>query len=146
MKLLNSILKKWVPVLLTATVLTGNLLAQTAMINIDNRNTTSLNGSWQVILDPYGAGDYRQVWQERKPQSKTEFVEYSFDGGPYLQVPGDFNSQRCDLATLEGTVWYKKPFTHVAREGKRSFIYFGAVNHKADIYLNGEKLGSHEGG
>lgn len=146
MKFLNSILKKRVPVLLTATVLTSNLLAQTAMINIDNRNITSLNGSWQVILDPYGAGDYRQVWQERKPQSKTEFVEYSFDRGPYLQVPGDFNSQRCDLATLEGTVWYKKPFTHVAREGKRTFVYFGAVNHKADVYLNGEKLGSHEGG
>ncbi|MGF7139969.1 glycoside hydrolase family 2 protein [Roseimarinus sediminis] len=135
-----------IPVLLTAIVLTGNLLAQTAMINIDNRNTTSLNGSWQVILDPTGAGDYRQVWQERKAQSKTEFVEYSFDGGPYLQVPGDFNSQRCDLTNLEGTVWYKKPFTHVAREGKRTFVYFGAVNHKADVYLNGEKLGSHEGG
>src|SRR5690554_5637229 len=89
----------------------GNLSAQTAMINVDGRNTTSLNGQWTVLLDPTGIGDRKQVWQEKKPQSKTDFVEYSFDGGPELQVPGDFNSQMCELSYFEGTVWYKKQFS-----------------------------------
>src|SRR6266540_1023544 len=94
-------------------VILGNLVqAQTAMINVQARNTTSLNGMWTVILDPTGICDWKQVWQERKPQSKTDFVEYSFEGGPELKVPGDFNSQLCELTFLEGTVWYKKAFNY----------------------------------
>ncbi|HET7733282.1 MAG TPA: glycoside hydrolase family 2 TIM barrel-domain containing protein [Paludibacter sp.] len=120
--------------------------AQTAMINSYNRNKTSLNGDWQVILDPTGDGEYKQVWQERKPQKKTDFVEYSFDGGPNLKVPGDFNSQLPELKWFEGIVWYKKQFNYTAKNGKRLFLHFGAVNYLADVYLNGEKIGSHEGG
>lgn len=128
-------------------LLWGNyLIAQTAMINVQSRSLTSLNGEWQVILDPLGAGDWKQVWQEKKPQKKTDFVEYSFDGGPMLQVPGDFNSQLCELTYLEGIVWYKKVFHHKSDERKRLFLHFGAVNYLADVYLNGEKIGSHEGG
>lgn len=119
---------------------------QTAMINVESRNTTSLNGPWTVILDPTGGGDWRQVWQEKQPQKKTDFVEYSFEGGPQLQVPGDFNSQMCELTYMEGTVWYKKQFDHTISAGKRLFLHFGAVNYMADVYLNGEKIGSHEGG
>ncbi|MGE5944355.1 MAG: beta-glucuronidase, partial [Flavobacteriales bacterium] len=110
------------------------LQAQTAMINVQSRNLTSLNGEWQVILDPSGAGDWKQVWQERKPQKKTDFIEYSFDGGPMLDVPGDFNSQLSELTYLEGIVWYKKVFNHKSDEGKRLFLHFGAVNYLADIY------------
>jgi len=120
--------------------------AQTAMINVQSRNLISLNGDWQVILDPTGSGDYKQVWQEKKPQKKTDFVEYSFEGGPFLKVPGDFNSQMCELTWFEGTVWYKKQFDYTKRDGKRLFLHFGAVNYMADVYLNGEKIGSHEGG
>lgn len=119
---------------------------QTAMINPQARNTKSLNGDWQVIIDPAGAGDYRQVWLEKKPQKKTDFIEYSFDGGPMLKVPGDFNSQRCELTYTEGTVWYKKQFSYTVKSDKRLFLYFGAVNYWAEVYLNGEKIGSHEGG
>jgi beta-glucuronidase len=116
------------------------------MVNVQSRNLTSLNGNWQVIIDPAGGGDYKQVWQEKKPQKKTDFVEYSFEGGPLLKVPGDFNSQLCELTYFEGTVWYKKQFDYTKQDGKRLFLHFGAVNYVADVYLNGEKIGSHEGG
>ncbi|MDD4969377.1 MAG: glycoside hydrolase family 127 protein [Paludibacter sp.] len=123
-----------------------SLSAQTAMVNVSNRNKTSLNGQWQVILDPTGAGDWKQVWQEKKPQAKTDFVEYSYDGGPYLKVPGDFNSQLCELTWFEGSVWYKKQFQNTLQPGKRLFLHFGAVNYLTVVYLNGEKIGSYEGG
>ena len=125
---------------------TNLMSAQTAMINIQSRNTTSLNGDWNVIPDPTGIGEWRQVWQEKKPRLKTDFVEYSFEGGPKLKVPGDFNSQMCELTYLEGIAWYKKAFNYSINTGKRLFVHFGAVNYLADIYLNGEKIGSHEGG
>lgn len=126
--------------------LASELNAQTAMVNVSNRNLTSLNGDWVVIIDPSGIGDWKQVWQEKKPQKKTDFVEYSFDGGPVLKVPGDFNSQMCELTYLEGIVWYKKSFDYKKNEEKRLFLHFGAVNYLADVYLNGNKIGSHEGG
>lgn len=143
---LNPGMGKFVWAILVLVLMVGNLSAQTAMINVDGRNTTSLNGQWTVLLDPTGIGDWKQVWQEKKPQSKTDFVEYSFDGGPELQVPGDFNSQMCELSYFEGTVWYKKQFSYTISEGKRLFLHFGAVNYLAEVYLNGEKIGSHEGG
>lgn len=126
--------------------LSGFIKAQTAMANVQNRCRISLNGDWQVILDPIGIGDGKQLWQEKKTQNKTDFVEYSFDGGPILKVPGDFNSQLCELTYFEGSVWYKRVFNYVVRNEKRLFLHFEAVNYVADVYLNGEKLGSHEGG
>lgn len=54
--------------------------SQTAMINIDSRNLISLNGKWQTISDPTDIGDWRQIWLEKKPEKKTDFVEYAFDG------------------------------------------------------------------
>ncbi|KIQ16496.1 glycoside hydrolase family 2 [Flavobacterium sp. MEB061] len=125
----------------------GNYLqAQTAMVNVESRHLSSLNGQWQVILDPTRIGEWKQVWLEKKPKSKTDFVEYSFDGGPMLKVPGDFNSQLCELTYFEGIVWYKKVFDYKSNNEKRLFLNFGSVNYLADVYLNGEKIGSHEGG
>ena len=122
------------------------ILAQPAMSNVEGRQTTSLNGKWQAIIDPTDGGDWRQVWKEPKAVKKTDFFEYSFDGGPQLNVPGDFNTQMPELTYLEGTVWYKKTFKYSIKSGKRLFLHFGAVNYLATIYLNGKKVGSHEGG
>ncbi len=116
------------------------------MMNAPNRHITSLNGKWQVIVDPLESGNWKQIWKDRKPEKKTDFVEYSFDGSPMLNVPGDFNSQMAELTYYEGTVWYKKTFTYSLKQNKRLFIYFGAVNYIADVYLNGVPIGSHEGG
>jgi beta-glucuronidase len=116
------------------------------MMNSQSRHLTSLNGDWNVIIDPTELGDWRQVWLEKKPEKKTDFVEYSFEGAPVLKVPGDFNSQMPELTYFEGVVWYKKQINYTLQKGKRLFLYFGAVNYKADVFLNGERIGSHEGG
>jgi beta-glucuronidase len=121
-------------------------LAQSGMTNVSARHCINLDGKWQVIIDPTGIGNWRQVWKEKKPEKKTDFFEYSFEGGPMLNVPGDFNSQLPELTYYEGTVWYKKTFKFNISNGKRLFIHFGAVNYVADVYLNGELIGSHEGG
>ena len=134
------------PVVLFCFLLVDNVSGQTAMINYQSRNLVSLNGDWNVIIDPTGIGEWRQVWLEKKPQKKTDFFEYAFDGGPVLKVPGDFNSQMRELTYFEGTTWYRKQFHYTLQKGKRLFLYFGAVNYLADVFLNGEKIGSHEGG
>src|SRR5690554_4985300 len=98
--------KGWITIALFVVFFADIANAQTAMTNVQSRNLTSLNGDWQVIIDPLGAGDWKEVWKEKKPHKKTDFIEHSFDGGPMLKVPGDFNSQLCELTYLEGNVWY----------------------------------------
>ena len=124
------------------------------MINIDGRHATSLNGRWQIIIDPYETGYYDYRYQPRsdgyfrntKPASPSDLVEYDFDSGQQLNVPGDWNSQDEKLLFYEGTVWYKKSFDYSKKDRTRLFVYFGAANYLSDVYLNGQKLGRHEGG
>ena len=122
--------------------------------NIDGRKTVSLDGQWQVIVDPYESGfyDYRYqpnangYFKNAKPRDKSDLIEYDFDKSATLKVPGDWNTQSDQLFFYEGTVWYKKSFDYQLRADRRVFVHFGAANYVADVYLNGEKIGQHEGG
>ena len=134
-----------VAILIVATAIANGLYAQAAMTNIPGRKIITLNGKWQILIDPNDAGGRIGVPKDTKAKGKTEFLEYSFDDASLINVPGDFNSQIRELNYYESTVWYKKTFTY-RKTNKRLFIYFGAVNYIADVYLNGEKIGSHEGG
>ncbi len=122
--------------------------------NVDNRDITELDGIWNIIVDPFENGfyDYRYkeyswgFFKDAKPRNEYEMVEYSFDDSETLQVPGDWNSQKEKLFFYEGNIWYRKKFDYELAEGKRLFVYFGAVNYEAVVYLNGSKLGVHTGG
>ena len=122
--------------------------------NPDGRKTVSLDGQWQTIVDPYESGFYNYRYQpsdngyfkNAKPKTKSELIEYDFDSSALLQVPGDWNTQQDQLFFYEGTIWYKKSFDYQRRPNTRLFVYFGAANYFADVYLNGEKVGQHEGG
>ncbi len=122
--------------------------------NTDGRKTISLDGEWKMIVDPYESGyyDYRYqpsgngYFKNAKPKNKSELIEYDFDKSGSLKVPGDWNTQSDQLFFYEGTVWYKKSFDYQRRGDTRLFVYFGAANYFADVYLNGEKIGQHEGG
>ncbi|MFH1197275.1 MAG: glycoside hydrolase family 2 TIM barrel-domain containing protein [bacterium] len=134
--------------------LSSVLLSQDQIVNISNRNTTSLNGEWSIIIDPYENGYYNYRYEENpwgyfknaKPKTKSDLVEYDFDKSPKLKVPGDWNTQREDLFFYEGTVWYKKSFEYFPQIGRRQYLHFGAVNYNAKVYVNGEKIGEHIGG
>src|SRR5260370_6081224 len=88
--------------------------------NINARQTTSLDGQWQAIVDPYdvGALDYRAqplknnhaFYKNYKPQSESVLVEYDFDTAGQLLVHGGWNTQRDSLLFYEGSVWDKRPF------------------------------------
>src|ERR1044071_2911083 len=124
------------------------------MRNVGSRNGLSLDGRWQTIIDPYENGFYDYRYQESpngyfknaKPKNPGDLVAYDFDEAPLMYVPGDWNSQDDRLLFYEGTVWYKKSFDYTKRPGTRLFVHFGAANYESVVYLNGEKLGRHEGG
>jgi beta-glucuronidase len=114
--------------------------------NIAGRTTITLDGTWNTIVDPYEGGVRARFYQNAKPRDKSDLVEYDFDASPKLTVPGDWNSQRPELFLYEGAVWYQKQFSHAKRPHTRVFLYFGAANYLARVWLNGQKLGEHAGG
>ncbi len=133
--------------------------AQDLIQNVTSRTNISLNGTWNYIVDPYQNGyfDYRRQafdasksgtggYFDDKKSGTSELIEYDFDHSPTLDVPGDWNSQKENLSFYEGAVWYRKKFNAKPVDGKRYVLYFGAANYIAHVYLNGKKLGIHEGG
>jgi beta-glucuronidase len=146
----------WLRLTIAGLMVSASLDAQPGRLitNVPGRKITSLNGEWHVIVDPYENGyyDYRHepidngYFMNRKPRDKYELIEYDFDKSETLNVPGDWNTQKEKLFLYEGTIWYKKDFDCSPPEDKRLFVYFGGVNYRAIVYLNGKKLGEHEGG
>jgi beta-glucuronidase len=63
-----------------------------------------------------------------------------------MHVPGDWNTQDPQLYFYEGTVWLKRTFDYHPEEGRRTLLYFGAVNYDTHVYVNGRKAGHHIGG
>ena len=130
--------------------------------NVYNRNTTSLNGTWKYIIDPYENGYYNYRYEpfdrqesprasafflNSKPKNLSDLLEYDFDGMEDIKIPGDWNSQKKELFYYEGTLWYKKSFDYFpSQDQSRIFVYFEASNYKTEVYFNGKKLGIHIGG
>jgi beta-glucuronidase len=121
------------------------LAPSTLIANMPGRKTVNLNGGWQAIVDPFENGK-SGFFRNEKLRSKSDRVEYSFDASPLLNVPGDWNTQREQLMFYEGPVWYRREFRYRKPANTRVFVYFGAANYQTTVYLNGEKLGQHEGG
>lgn len=128
------------------------------LTNIPGRKTTSLNGKWQYIIDIYETGfyDYRYkeraeddpeaYWNTDVPANSLDRKEHGYNDKYTLNVPGDWNSQADKFLYYEGSVWYKKSFDYKkSNQNNKLYVYFGAVSYKADVYLNGKKLGAHKG-
>jgi beta-glucuronidase len=131
--------------------------------NAFSRTSHSLDGAWNYIVDPYETG-YRNhrrwepfdefvntkasaapYWANKKVRDPSDRIEYNFEDAATLRVPGDWNHQTSELLYYEGTLWYERDFSFSKQPEQRYFLYFGAVNYRADVYLNGVKVGFHEG-
>ena len=128
--------------------------APTLLVDIDHRQTISLDGDWHTIIDPYGTGlyDFHQnlrkngyfINQKQEPGDGP--LEYSFEKSPTLRVPGAWNTQRESLFLYEGPVWYEKDFSYQKKTGTRTFFHVGAANYRSYVWVNGHQACEHEGG
>lgn len=127
-----------------------------SMSNVLLRDRVSLDGDWNVIVDPYDMGyvgilgdrTNRGFFRDFRPRHPGDRVEYDFDASPTLTVPGDWNTQDERLFYYEGTVWYRRKINVAPGwfEDGRVFLYVGAANHTSRVFLDGEELAIHVGG
>lgn len=94
------------------------------------RTRISLDGAWDFQMDPSRGSDVAAIQEWRT-----------------AQVPMPWQAQFDDLRLVNGTAWYRRHFTYVpSAQGGATILHFGAVDYFASVWLNGQKLGDHEGG
>lgn len=121
--------------------------------NVYGRDVQSLNGYWNYTVDPLETGyyDYRRrpdpngFFKDIAVDNVKTYKEYDFDASPVMRIPGDWNTFDDNLFLYDGTIWFRRKFDHEP-SGGRAFLWFGAVNYDAKVYLNGRKVGEHVGG
>jgi beta-glucuronidase len=123
------------------------------------RETASLDGTWQAIPDQYEM--FKEYFDDFTDEDVSMFdsiyepsasiendpSDFNIYDGYSVHVPSSWGEEIPEFRHFEGWVWYAKQFdSSVIQDGERTFLRFGAVNYKAEVWLNGDQLGIHEGG
>ena len=91
----------------------------------------NLNGLWQYRI---------QEKDKAQPQDYAGQILVPFAVESALSGVGERVGQ-------DSVLWYKTTFTAPsARRGNRVLLHFGAVDWETYVYLNGQEIGSHQGG
>lgn len=98
-----------------------------------SRNLFSLDGEWKLVLDPEDAG-IREKW----------FAQAARTGAQPVRVPGVWDLWVPDY---DGPGWYFREFDlDDTWRGRHVELHFEAADYYAEVWLNGVRLGDHEGG
>lgn len=100
------------------------------------RTVLSLDGVWQIKVD-------------REEQGQQKHWPKGFTPDAVVGVPGSWNEQLAELGLMNytGTVWYQTSFQFPQiLSDKKIVLRFGSVDFHAQVWLNGEAVGSHSGG
>src|SRR5437762_12689920 len=95
----------------------------------------NLNGRWRFAFDPRDEGEHAGWVSGELPGVREMLVPFSW-GAPMSGVPDS-----ADIA------WYARSITPPAVwSGRRVFLVFGACDWRTTVWLDGTKLGEHQGG
>lgn len=98
------------------------------------RALLDLDGLWRFSFDPDGRGG-AEGWPNGLPAHRP------------IAVPGSWNEQFETGRDYTGLAWYETEFELPSSwQGGRIGLRFGSVNYLAEVWLNGQFAGAHEGG
>ena len=111
----------------------SNVLPEYPRPQMQRNDWINLNGLWQYAL---------------LPKSTDENIPASFKGN--ILVPFAVESALSGIGKTVGKdsiLWYQRTINVPAkRSAKKVLLHFGAVDWRSDIYVNGTKVTTHEGG
>jgi beta-glucuronidase len=103
------------------------------------RQRQDLSGFWDFLVDEEDDGVARGY--------PAGLRAAGADRTRPIAVPASHNDQFADGRDYMGPVWYERTFDLPwGWDSRRVLLRFGSVNYHATVWLNGEKLGEHEGG
>jgi Glycosyl hydrolases family 2, sugar binding domain/Glycosyl hydrolases family 2 len=101
--------------------------------SVATAQTTKLDQGWQLLVDPTA-------------NLKTDTIGKSQEWRKVL-VGLSWNAQFPDLRDYMGVAWYRTQLQRPAvSNGQRIFLEFGAVDYFSEVFVNGTRVGEHEGG
>jgi beta-galactosidase/beta-glucuronidase len=111
----------------------ANVLQEYPRPQMKRNDWVNLNGLWQYAI---------------LPKSDNEVAAGSFQGN--ILVPFAIESALSGVGKTVGKdsiLWYQRTINVAQnKKGKKLLLHFGAVDWRSDMYVNGKKVGSHEGG
>ncbi len=111
-----------------------------------NRPSIDLNGTWKFCPDPMQRCR-SQKWWRTPPNPDSMFPCWDPEGLWDIQVPGTWKTQFTELKWYDGHAVYMKQFTlDEVPEGQEAYLVFDGIIYQADVFLNGQLVGSHEWG
>lgn len=110
------------------------------------RPSIDLNGTWKFCPDPMQRCR-SQRWWRTPPKTNSMFPCWDPAGLWDIQVPGTWKTQFNELKWYDGHAVYMKTFTldEISAE-QEAFLVFDGIIYQADVYLNGQLVGSQEWG
>ncbi len=102
-------------------------------------NWLNLNGEWEFSFDDENVG-LKQKWYKKEQKEKFNRK---------IIVPFCFQSKLSGIGdqSFHDIIWYRKEFELPSQfDDNRILLHFGAVDYYCMVFLNGERVGEHEGG
>ncbi len=102
------------------------------LVSVSAAEQLSLDGDWHFLTDPSGKAKVQQLASAKPRMAK---------------VPGSWQSQFPDLRDYAGVCWYWRTVSgRKPGRGEVVLLRFGAVDYRAQVFVNGKPAGRHEGG
>lgn len=95
----------------------------------------TLNGQWDFAFDKMKTGK-KEKWYNAFPKEMKIEVPFAYQ----TILSGVNKQEHVDV------VWYERTFTVPTDMTGKRLLHFGAVDYIAEVWLNGQFLGTHEGG
>ena len=110
----------------------SNVLNEYPRPQLQRKDWINLNGLWKYSILP----------------NSEDQIPSNFQGN--ILVPFAIESSLSGVGKSVGKdsiLWYQRTIVvPIKRKGKQILLHFGAIDWRSDIYVNGKKVGRHEGG